>query len=58
MEGVASLFDITGDLVNPRYYLTSCGYDVIEKDFAADYTRILKDYSQAVNKVVQRSQEK
>jgi len=55
-EGMASIFDIGGDVTSP--YVEWCDYDGDLDILASDYIIVINDYSKAVNKVAKRYKKK
>lgn len=55
-EGMASIFDIAGDVTSP--YVEWCAYDGDFDTLASDYIIVINDYSKAVNKVAKRYKKK
>jgi methionine synthase II (cobalamin-independent) len=51
-EGVATIFDIGGDITSPYREEISTSTESIMTDFAEDYVTVTEDYAEAVNKVV------
>lgn len=56
LSGIGSVLDIGGDVTFADYYLVPNRPDLIVEEFAESYDRIFRDYSQAVNKVVERTE--
>lgn len=56
VNGFASVLDIGGDVTFADYYLIPNRPDLIIEEFAENYDRIFEDYSQAVDKVVEKAE--